>query len=136
MSDWQTVRHDPNWDEPLDPEMIPLCDALNAAGFVTTASCVGHGSNWPMVWFEHGDNKRIESMIRYVLEAEKGDYRSYTSCWRRKFDLDGYSWSIRINCWNVYRDTPDDIAQKEYEDGINNVAQQINCWFEMEGGWQ
>ena len=41
--DWDTVRNDPNYEEKLDPEIIPLCDALNRAGFSTTQSCCGHG---------------------------------------------------------------------------------------------
>ena len=106
MADWKTVRFDPSYVEPIDAEILPLCDAMNAAGFVTTASCSGHGSAWPHVWFEHSSDERIERLARFVLETEKGDFRPHFSMWQKEIRSDGYAWSVEIHLNNVYGDTP------------------------------
>lgn len=106
MADWKTVRFDPSYVEPLDTEIIPLCDALNAAGFVTTSSCVGHGHSWPHVWFEHSSDERIERLARFVKNREVGDFRPYFTMWQKEILLEGYAWSVEIHVNEVYRDTP------------------------------
>jgi hypothetical protein len=83
MADWKVVRNDPDYPEPLDPEIVPLCDALNAAGFVTTSSCSGHGRDWPYVWFEHSTDARIEDLARFVLGTEGEYYRSHFTVWQK-----------------------------------------------------
>jgi len=135
MSNWQAVRHDPTYTEPLDPEVIPLCDALNAAGFVTTTSCSGHGYQRPCIWFEHSDDKRIESMARFVLEGLHIDYGPHTVRIRKEIHLDGeYSWSIDINCWDINADTPNlrESWLKSGTKGMGLVAYLIGAWSDLE----
>lgn len=128
MGDWQTVRYDPAYEEPLDEEIIPLCDALNAAGFVTTASCCGHGSAWPQVWFEHSTDERIESMARFVLAREQGDYRPFSSIFRKEVCREGYAWSLQIHLNRVFADTPKETALNEAKQAMDRVAQSIAAW--------
>ncbi len=128
MADWQMVRFDPAYEEKLDPEIIPLCDALNAAGFVTTASCCGHGYSWPCVWFEHSIDERIESMARFVLQREPMEDVRYFSIFRKEVRLDGYIWSLQIHLVHVYFDTPPSIAQQEAEIAMTEITQAIRDW--------
>ena len=140
MADWNTVRHDPTYEEKLDPEIIPLCDALNAAGFVTTSSCCGHGRAWPHVWFEHSSDERIERLARYVKERERGDYRPYFTMWQKEILLrgspedvllhgnTGYAWSLEIHLNNVYGDTPQAEGLKQAELALAKVTEAINRW--------
>jgi hypothetical protein len=128
MADWKTVRYDPNWEEKLDPEIIPLCDALNAAGFVTTSSCVGHGESWPHVWFEHSTDERIENLARFVKRTELGDYRPHFSMWQKEILLDGYAWCVEVHINNIYADTPASIATVEIEKALAAVTSTIELW--------
>jgi hypothetical protein len=133
MADWSIVRFDPDYPEKLDPEIIPLCDALNAAGFVTTASCCGHVRDWPIVWFEHSTDERTESLARFIIKEEQGDYRPHFSVFRKEILLEGYIWCLEIHCNNVYSDTPQNIVHKEYEQALVKVTQLIDEWREHNG---
>jgi hypothetical protein len=125
MADWKTVRYDPNWEEKLDPEIIPLCDALNEAGFVTTSSCIGHGVCWPHVWFEHSTDERIEKLARLVKVTELGDYRPYFSMWQKEILTEGYAWSVEIHLNDVYSDTPRAVAREAEISAVNSMARVI-----------
>jgi hypothetical protein len=128
MADWNTVRYDPNWEEKLDPEIIPLCDALNAAGFATTTSCCGHGHRWPLVVFEHSTDERIERLARFVMERELGDYRSYSSMWQKEILPEGYAWSLHLRLNNVYSDTPASVGLEEAKSAMRAVTEAIEAW--------
>jgi hypothetical protein len=138
MADWQTVRYDPTYEEKLDPEIIPLCDALNAAGIVTTSSCCGHGAGWPHVWFEHAiDERRIESLARFVKDRERGDYRPYFTSWTKEILLEAlpgiygphpYHWCVEIHLNNVYADTPPKVALAMAVDAIDATARAVLVW--------
>jgi hypothetical protein len=132
MADWKTVRFDPTYEEKLDPEIIPLCDALNAAGFVTTSSCWGHLNRWPHVWFEHSSEERIESLVRFVLTSEQGDYRPYFSMWQKEVRLDGYAWSVEVHPNNIYAITPRPEAKQQTEEAIAKVAKLVEAWKRQE----
>jgi hypothetical protein len=106
MADWQTVRFDPAYPEPLDPEIVSLCDAMNAAGLRTTTSCCGHGTRWPYVTFEHDSDDAVEAIARYVMAGEVGDYRPYFTMWQRETLPDGRRWSLHIHLNEVYANTP------------------------------
>ena len=124
--DWKTVRYDPDYEEPLDPEMVPLCDALNAAGFITTSSCVGHGHTLgPYVQFEHSSDERIERLARFVKGTEHFDYRPYFTMWEKEILEDGYSWVVRICVNEVYRDTPASIRVQKEIDALAHVTQAV-----------
>jgi len=128
MADWQTVRYDPTYIEPLDPEIIPLCDALNAAGFVTTSSCCGHGTGWPHVWFEHSSDQRTEAMARFVMATEAGDFRPYFSMWQKEIRADDYAWCVEIHLNGCYQDTPQSVALAMATSAIDSVAAAVAAW--------
>jgi len=128
MTDWQTVRLDSIHEEPLDPEIIPLCDALNAAGFVTVASCWGHGGQWPCVVFEHSSDDRIESLARFIFTEEEGDFRPYHSRLRKEFQLNGYLWMIEAHLDDVYEDTPIAEVEEKARSALANMTYLINLW--------
>jgi hypothetical protein len=131
MAEWAVVRYDPTYEEPLDPEIIPLCDALNASGFVTTSSCCGHGRGWPYVCFEHSTDERIESLARFVKAQEGGDYRPYFSMWQKEILTTDYAWCVEIHLNNVYAKTPQAEALKEAVSAIAKVAEAVSSFQQM-----
>jgi hypothetical protein len=132
MADWQIVRFDPSYVEPLDPEIIPLCDALNAAGIITSTSCCGHGYAWPHVWFEaEQDDARIERMARFVLKSEVGQV-VYFSCFWKEVRLDGYAWILEIHLINVYKDTPIAEGLKEAVLALGRITDAVIAWHALE----
>lgn len=128
MADWQVVRFDPTYEEKIDPEILPLCDALNAAGFVTEASCCGHGRDWPRVWFEHSTDARIEQLARFVMAAEQGDGRPHFSMFQKEILPDGCRWTVEVHLNNVYADTPHALACKEAEIALSSMVASIEEW--------
>ncbi len=149
MADWKTVRFDPTYEEKLDEEIIPLCDALNAAGFVTTYSCCGHGSRSPKVWFEHSSDERIEHLARFVLAEEKrltelpenrlGEQDAqmislfpYSTDWQKETLLDGYIWSVAIHLTHAYMNTPPAQALEWATDAIAAVAKLVEEWHQKQ----
>jgi hypothetical protein len=137
MADWKTVRFDPAYEEKLDPEIIPLCDALNAIGIVTTSSCVGHGHSWPHVWFQHSTDERIERLARFVKATEVGDFRPYFSVWQKEILLPGsaedmllqggtgYAWCVEIHVNDVYGDTPRSVTREKENEALTRVTQAV-----------
>jgi hypothetical protein len=134
MADWNVVRYDPNYEEKLDDEIIPLCDALNAAGFVTTSSCCGHGRGWPHVYFEHSTDERIENLARFVLkiESELGDYRPDFTIWRKEVLIQGYAWCLEIRLNDVYANTSPVVALEAAKMAMDRVTKAIESWTAME----
>lgn len=128
MADWNTVRYDPSYEEKIDPEILPLCDALNGAGFVTIFSCCGHGRNWPYVGFEHSSDERIEAMARFVMAQQPGDYRPFRASFQKEIRMDGCEWSLTIHLNNVYGPTSVDIAMKETISALAQVTAAIQVW--------
>jgi hypothetical protein len=128
MADWNTVRFDPDYEEKLDPEITPLCDALNAAGFVTTSSCCGHGHGRPHVWFEHSSDERIESLARYILVTQSPQNPRHTPIFRKEILLNGYAWDLEIHLHKVYQDTPEPAALKEAEFALANITKLVTSW--------
>jgi hypothetical protein len=132
MADWKTVRFDPDYEEKLDPEIIPLCDALNAIGIVTLSSCVGHGHSWPHVWFEHSTDEQIERLARFVKGTEAGDYRPYFTMWQKEILHVGYAWSVEIHTNHNYSvddvysaDTPSAIRVAKENSALARVTQAV-----------
>jgi hypothetical protein len=128
MAEWAVVRYDPSYEEPLDPEIIPLCDALNASGFVTTSSCCGHGQGRPYVCFEHSTDERIESLARFVKAREEVAHRAYWSMWQKEILIEGYAWCVEIHLNNVYAKTPQAEALKEAVSAIAKVAEAVSSF--------
>lgn len=133
MADWKVVRNDPDYPEPLDPEIVPLCEALNAAGFVTTSSCSGHGRDWPYVWFEHSTDARIEDLARFVLGTEGEYYRSHFTVWQKEIRPNGYAWSLEIHLNNVYGDTPSSDFLEQAALALGFVTEAVHCWMRQGG---
>ena len=126
MADWKTVRFDPDYEEKLDPEMIPLCDALNGAGFVTISSCVGHGHTLgPYVQFEHSSDERIERLARFVKKTEHYNFRPYFTMWEKEILDEGYSWVIRVRLNEIYYNTPSAIRVQKELDALSRVTQAV-----------
>src|SRR6266481_4756053 len=136
MMDWKTVRFDPAYEEKLDPEIIPLCDVLNYAGFVTISSCCGHGYMWPHVWFEHSTDERIERLARFVLAEEKRLTEAtkdaegvchfpYFSMWQKEVRLDGYLWSVELHLNNVFHNTQHSEGLTEAVAALNSLTTMV-----------
>jgi hypothetical protein len=128
MVEWQRVRFDPEYPEPIEPEIMPLCDALNAAGFATTASCCGHGWDRPRVWFEHSADARIESLARHILAQEQTPNQRYYSVFRKEIHIDGYSWSLEVHLNYVFGTTPIPEAEKEADTALAQITRQVGEW--------
>lgn len=127
MTTWEETKKELAETEPLDPEVIRLCDALNAAGFVTEASCSGHGGQRLMVWFEHSTDARIEQMARFVISKLEQPYSVRIR--KQIYGKPGeYNWSIEVNHWDIWAETPQDKALKMWEEGANEVARLISLW--------
>jgi hypothetical protein len=136
MGDWKTVRYDPNAVEPLDPEIVPLCDAMWAAGFATICSCCGHGVDWPRVWFEHSSDARIEYLARFIFKRETGDFRPFFTTVQKEILLDGYQWLLEIHLNNVYADTPQDVCLREMIRAISEVTESVSAWHQQQINFQ
>jgi hypothetical protein len=128
MADWSTAKYGSPTGEIIDPEILPLCEALNAAGFVTTSSCCGHGRRWPHVWFEHSSDERIEAMARFVMAQHWGDYRPFRAEFNKEILPDGYQWCLEIHLNNCHADTPVDVAMGETEYALSQVTVAIQAW--------
>ena len=128
MADWKTVRYDPTYTEKLDGEVIPLCDALNGAEFVTVSSCSGHGTRRGTIWFEHSNDERIESMARFVLKTTNRDFCSFYVQFQKEILVDGYGWSLMVSPNEVYRSTPENESLGRVVRGFSEVEAAIMKW--------
>ena len=128
MANWQTARFDDAYEEKLDEEIVPLCDALNAAGFVTVSSCCGHGGDWPRVWFEHSTDARIGALARFVLATEQSDFAPDFSLFQKEVRLDGYLWCWELHLNNVYRDTPTEVALAAARDALARATRLVGLF--------
>lgn len=107
MAAWQTVRFDPSYEEPLDPEIVDLCDALNEAGFETTDSCCGHGADWPRVWWSGlVPDQRCEALARFLLDRFSFDYCPFTPWVSKGIEKVGHYWKLEIHLHRVFATTP------------------------------
>ena len=122
------MRYAPAYEEQLDPEIIPLCDALNAAGFVTTSSCWGHLYLPPHVWFEHSADERIERMARFALGREQTEISRHYSLFRKEILPRGYLWSLEIRLNYVFANTSAVVARQETVLAIMLVSAAIAEW--------
>jgi len=64
-----------NYPNDMDPECIPLCDALNAIPSIRTiGSCCGHGKGPFSVWFHMDDRRRSKylTVVARVLDRRYG----------------------------------------------------------------
>ena len=125
MADWKTVRFDPYYEEKLDIEIIPLCDAMNAAGFVTLSSCAGHGHSRPHVWFEHSTDERIERLVRFVKQCEEFDFRPYFTMWQKEILLEGAVWSVEVHVNGIYLDTPRSMEKEKEQYALSKLTQAV-----------
>lgn len=72
------------YDGNMDPECIPLCDAINRIpGVRTTESCCGHGTDTFRVWFQPKDQRTVSILLYYIDPCHVGfrwDCNVYTDC--------------------------------------------------------
>ena len=131
MATWQTVRFDPTYEEPLDPEIIPLCDALQAAGFNTVSSCFGHGLDWPRVWWNSSTpDIRSESLARFLLRRSGGDYKPFTPFVQKEILDVGHRWMLEIHVHDTYCDTPQTKAREMAAMAVMAVTKHVGEWAE------
>lgn len=126
--DWETVRYDPTYPEPLDPEIIPLCDALNAAGFRTTSSCCGHGVRNPAIWFEHSADELIEEFARFVISRQQENFLTSYASFKKEVFLQGYEWSLHLQLTNVFGDTSIETCLKNMRIALDETISLVNEW--------
>jgi hypothetical protein len=131
VAEWNIVRFDPTYEEPLDPEIIPLCDAMNAAGFETIASCWGHGHRRPAVWFKHSSDERIEKLARFIMAREQYDYHPFSSDFEKEIMMDGYRWCLGIRLHNCFRDTSVEDFAQEASKALAAVTTAVSEWREV-----
>jgi len=138
LTSYYKVRDNPDYSEKLDPEIIPLCDALNTVGFATIASCSGvghHSSSWPSVWFEHSDDERIENMARFVMLQTKELFERFFVQFSKVLDDvdgDGYHWYLVVHLTKVFGDSPIEVSREETVYAVAQVSQAIAEWARME----
>jgi len=131
---YSIVRNDPNYEEPLDPSIIPLCDVLNDAGFPTIESCCGHGINRPAVYFEKCDDKRIESLARFIMARENGNYRAHFTVVKKIFvpSPHMYHWELVIHLNNLYADTSREKGMRIAKIALAKVTKAVCDWRRLE----
>ena len=79
------------YDGRMDPESIPLCDAMNALpGITTKECCCGHSSDNFSIFFR-------------VQETDAGLF-FLTRCIDKRYWKYGYLWGIELSVGDVYRD--------------------------------
>ena len=129
MADWQTARFDPAYEEPIDPSIIPLCDALQAAGFNTVASCCGHGQAWPHVfWDDSTPDQTCEALARFLLRRTGGDYKPFTPWCQKEILETGHRWCLEIHVHDQYADTPTAKAFAMASMAILAVTKHVREW--------
>jgi len=109
----------PEHTEPVDTEIIPLCDALNAAGFRTNCSCWGHGrlNNEPSVCM-FCTIEQAEALDIHLREASEKDLTAeglgvWQACLMMHLAPWGHEWEIQVRAHDLYCDsTPDDVYEK------------------------
>jgi hypothetical protein len=135
MTDWNTVRFDPAWEEKIDPEILPLCDALNAAGIETIGSCAGHGC-WPYVLITGKiPDSRIESLARHLLTYRGWCCVKYVPVVSKIIELVGsvqapcgHYWSIELHLSETYKDTPLSTVWDMNAQMFAFVTREIGVW--------
>jgi hypothetical protein len=64
------------YDGQMDPECVPLCDALNALSDIETiSSCSGHGSNPFRIWFTAKTLESLRPVLEMFCVGETGLWR-------------------------------------------------------------
>ncbi len=62
-----------NYVGKMDPECIPLCDAINRApGLQTTESCCGHGRSPFRIWFRVTDPVNFSMLLYFLVPCHVG----------------------------------------------------------------
>lgn len=113
-----TAQSDDGYDGRMDPECIPLCDALNRIpGIETFESCCGHGRHEFWIWMFAKSVKSLFILSR-VLD-------------KRYYGFERFGWFCQIHC----SDNPDvavtfwlrsrDLGQPAY-DQANQMAKAID----------
>jgi len=136
MTNWKTVRFDPTWEEPIDPEILPLCDALNAAGLETIGSCWGHCRDWPYALISGNiADEQAECLQRYLLAHCDECEVNYLPCMRKDIVSigsveaeNGHYWDLEIHASELYCDTPAADVGKAYLRILDHVVSLIRDW--------
>lgn len=72
------------YDNEMDAECVPLCDAINSIGGLTTVeSCCGHGEKPFCVFFNVASLEKLPVLLYYLSPCHIGfkwDCKAYTGC--------------------------------------------------------
>lgn len=80
------------YDEHMDKEVVPLCNAINSlSGLFTIESCCGHGKHPFMIWFKC-DGTSMRGLF------------FLTRCMDRRYFKYGFEWNITLEVGDVIRD--------------------------------
>lgn len=113
------------YDGRMDPEVIELCNSINALPSLrTTSSCCGHGSAPFMIWIEC-DGKTLDGLF------------FLTRCVDRRYFEHGWDWQIELEvgdiargdilpihfvlCSGYYHGKKKVVGQKAYDQATNLV---------------
>jgi hypothetical protein len=94
-------------DERIDPEILPLCDALYSAGFEPISSCCRHGLDNPHVCLSgETPDARFEALYQFVESRRVFDYAPWHLDVQKDLRLDRrHVWYVVVHLWDVYSDT-------------------------------
>lgn len=119
-------KHNYNFENSMDPEVIDLCDAINSLpGLETIESCCGHGASPFSIWFRVKDSKEGLFFL--------------TRCIDRRYWENGYLWGIELYVGDMFKDNHlpityhlhsgpivGDLAYKQAESLIENMNHHLN----------
>ena len=134
MSTYLAARNttDPS-DERIDPEILPLCDALFFAGFLPISSCCRHGLDNPHVCLSGTTpDARFEELYRFVEGRRNFDYALWRLDVQKDLRLDGHVWYVVVHLWDVFSDTPTSVVMAKATKAILECAELVGA-FKLSG---
>lgn len=110
-----------DYDRQMDPECIPLCDALNAIkGIDTFDSCCGHGTRQFMIFFTVTDWVGLFFLARCVDKR----YWKYGAEWCVELSVGDY-WDEETLPTHFWLHSNSVIGEEAYEQA-NNLVENMN----------
>jgi len=125
------LNYSQNYDEQMDVECIPLCDALNSLpGIQTCESCCGHGKKPFAIWFRCTS----ELGLRFLGRCIDRRYWRYGNNWRIELDNSDLNYDHSVftmtshGYWGTdLKTTVGEDAYEQANDFIRNMEWHLNC---------
>lgn len=115
------------YDEYMDKECIPICDALNELPGVTTfESCCGHLKRKYVVYL-YTDNPYSMAVIARTFDRR---YLPTKSTWKVTIETIDVERTPQF-CIGIYSEEPFKDYDTMIQD-VNEVVESINCWTQSE----